>query len=155
MDAHQRRMLGYETDADKRVTIPIRHWEAMRLALWRSRFAWEAVLPQARLLLEQCKHAEGCPGTTSESEPCGPDCPDRERRLSALVILAAARQFAPLDARKPADGARYIAPSRERFSEIMAELMATQLELDVLRAKGYTETPPPQDGITHRLPDGT
>jgi hypothetical protein len=148
-------LLGLETDADKKVTIPIRHWEAMRLALWRSRVSWEAVLPQARLILDQCGHVEGCPGITSESEPCGPDCPDRERRLSVLVIMAAAKRFAPLDARRPADGI-YIAPSRERFSEVMAELTAAQLELDVLRARGYTETPPPQGEVpTPQLNEGT
>src|SRR5580658_2171000 len=104
MDAQQRRMLGIDTDADKRVTIAVRHWEALKLALWRSQYAWDAVLPQARLLLAQCAHAEGCPGITEESAPCGPACPDREQRLSALVILAAAKQFAPVDARRPSDG---------------------------------------------------
>jgi hypothetical protein len=154
MDAQQRRLLGLETDADRKVTIPIRHWEAMRLALWRSKVAWEAVLPQARLILDQCGHADGCPGITSESEPCGPDCPDRERRLSVLVIMAAAKQFAPLDARRPADGVRYIAPSRERFSEVLAELAAAQLELDVLHARGYTETPPPHSDAPPQLSEG-
>lgn len=147
MDAQERRRLGLETDGDKRVTISVRHWDALRLALWRSQFAWEAVLPQARQLLDGCGHAEGCPGIESDTEPCGLDCADRERRLSALVIIAAAKQFAPVDARRPSDGP-YIAPSRERFCEIMAALAVAQLELDVLRGQGHTVTPPPQNQPT-------
>lgn len=153
MDAQQRRMLGLETDADRKVTIPVRHWDAMRLALWRHKVAWEAVLPQAQLILEQCGHAEGCPGISSETEPCGPDCPDRERRLSALVILAAAKRFAPIDARRPSDGL-FVAPSRERFSEIIAELTTAQLELDLLHAQGYSVTPPPQGDAPPQLKEG-
>lgn len=154
MDAVQRRMLGIDTDGDKRIVIAVRHWEALRLALWRSQFAWEAVLPQARLLLEQCGHAAGCPATQSESTPCGPECPDRERRLSALVILAAAKQFAPVDARRPNDG-RFVAPSRERYSEVMAALAVAQAELDALRAQGQAVTPPPQDATPPQLEEGT
>jgi hypothetical protein len=149
MDAHQRKMLGYETEADKRVTLPVRHWEGMRLALWRGKVAWEQVLRQARLLLDSCGHVEGCPGIGSETEPCVPECPDRERRLSVLVILAAAKQFAPIDARKPASP--YIAPSREHFSEVVAELAASQAELDALRAQGHTVTPPPDGGTPPQL----
>jgi hypothetical protein len=78
---------------------------------------------------------EGCAGKTSETSPCLPDCPDRELRASALVILNAARQFAPLDARRQADGP-YYAPSRESFSETMAELGACQFEIDALDPDG-------------------
>jgi len=101
------------------------------------------VLPQARLLLEGCGHAPGCPGLGSDFEPCGPDCPDRERRLSVLVILAACRRFGPVEARRPAD-APYIAPSRERFSEVLAALTVAEAELEALHAHGHVETPPPQ-----------
>lgn len=61
-------------------------------------------------------------------------CPDREKRLSALVILNAARQFAEIDARQPAEG-HYFAPSREHYSAVMSELGATQIALDELRAQ--------------------
>ena len=60
-------------------------------------------------------------------KPIRSGCPDREKRLSALVILNAARQLAPVDARKPAD-APYFAPSREYFSETLATLSACQIE---------------------------
>jgi len=150
MDAQQRKMLGLETDADRKVTLPVRYWEALKLALWRSRVSWDAVLPQARLILEQCAHAPGCAGFESDQESCGPDCPDRELRLSALVILAASKQFGPVDARRPAD-APYIAPSRELFSEVLAALVVAQAELEALHAQGHTVTPPPQGGPTPQL----
>lgn len=60
-------------------------------------------------------------------------CPDRELRMSLLVILNAARSFAPINARRPA-GEPYFAPSREYFSEVMAELGALQLTADAMSA---------------------
>jgi hypothetical protein len=150
MEARDRRLLGHETDADQRVTLPIRHWDAMKLALWRSKVAAEQSLRQARQLLGSCRHAPRCPGAQSETESCLPECPDRERRLSVLVILAAAKQLAPIDARIPAN--RYIAPSREHFSAVIAELAACQAELDALRAQGHTVTPPPDGDGAHQLP---
>lgn len=149
MEAQERRLLGYETDADKRVTLPVRHWDGMKLALWRNKVAWEQVLPQARLLLDSCGHAVGCAGIGSETEPCLPECPDRERRMSALVILAAAKQFAPVVANRSA--MPYIAPSREHFSEVIAALAAAEAELDALRAQGHTVTPPPDGGTPPQL----
>lgn len=135
------KMMGFVTDGDKRVTLPVRFWDAMKLALWRSQVAWDAVVPQAKLILAQCAHAPGCPGKDVETEPCSPDCPDREQRLSVLVILNAGRQFAPVDARRIADGP-YFAPTREWFSEVIASLVAAQAELDAMHAQGHGATPP-------------
>jgi len=59
-------------------------------------------------------------------------CPDREIRMSALVILNAARQHSPTDATKPSDGP-YFAPSREYFSEVLSSLHAAQVENQELR----------------------
>jgi hypothetical protein len=143
-------MMGLETSADQRVALPVRHWHAMQLALWRSKVAWDAVVPQVKLILDKCDHAPGCPGALVETESCLPSCPDREQRLSALVILAAARQFAPIDARKLAD-APYFAPTRERFSEVIAALVAAQAELDALRARGHVETPAPNTELPPQL----
>jgi hypothetical protein len=69
--------------------------------------------------------------------------------MSTLVILNAARMFAPFDARRAASDP-YFAPSREYFSEMIAELGATQIEIEVLRATlrdaGLeVPTPPPVD----------
>jgi hypothetical protein len=135
-------MMGLDNPGDQRVEVPLRHWEGMKLALWRSKVAWEIAGRAAAEMVAGCKHTAGCPGEASETEVCLRDCPDRELRLSALVVLNSARQFATIDARRPAD-ASYFAPSREHFSEIMAELVVAQAELETLRGK--TTTPPPAD----------
>jgi len=137
------KMMGFQTEADRRVTIPVRHWDAAKLALWRSRMAWQIAEHAAAELLAHCKHVDDCLGKESETEPCASNCPDRETRLSALVILNAARQFAPVDARKPAE-APYFAPTREYFSEVLAELLTAQTELEALHSQGFTATPTPQ-----------
>jgi len=142
-----RKMMGFVTPGDQRVPIPVRDWNAMKLALWRSRNGWEIAARAAAGILGQCLHAEDCPGEETEVAPCLPDCPDRELRMDALVILNAARMFAPIDARTPANGP-YMAPSREYFSEVIAELSVAQLEIDSLREKlramgAEPPTPPP------------
>ena len=142
-------MMGLETEADKKVSLPVRFWDAMKLALWRSKVGWDAVRPQAKSILDRCRHAPGCPGEKSETDACLPDCPDRETRLSALVILTAGRQFAPVDARRLAD-APYFAPTREWFSDVIAALVAAQAELEVLHAQGYAETPVPNTALEAR-----
>jgi hypothetical protein len=121
---------------EKKVTIDERWWSAAKLALWRSKVAWEIALKQAGELLARLEHGPDC--DVGEDEPCRADCPARELRLSGLVILNAARQFAPLSAKKLAD-APYIAPSREYFSEVIAELAACQAELEALTVR---PTPP-------------
>lgn len=140
---HPDKMMGRVSE--RRVTIDERWWVAMKLALWRSKVAWEIVSTQAEAILSDCVHAPGCEGKDAEREPCNQDCPDRERRLSALVILNAARQFAPIDAKKAAE-APYIAPSREYFSAVIAELVVCQSQLEAC-------TPPPPPGKSV-LPEG-
>ncbi|HEY6357723.1 MAG TPA: hypothetical protein VIX35_05740 [Vicinamibacterales bacterium] len=86
-----------------------------------------------------------CPGATNEREPCLPSCQDREIRMSALVVLNAAQQFAPPIASKLAEQP-YLLPSREYFAEIIGELGACQAELTTVRGSVVTmPTPnPPQ-----------
>src|SRR5262249_28148882 len=117
------KMMGFTVPGDQRIPVPSRDWSAMKLALWRSKVAWEIAVREAAQLVERCSKMEGCAGKRSETALCFPDCPDRELRMSGLVILNAARQFAPIEARKPADGP-YFAPTREYFSAVMAELAA-------------------------------
>jgi len=141
-----KKLMGFETPADQRVPVSVREWTAMKLAMWRSFVAFEIAAREAVEIIARCRHAEKCPGENSESAPCWANCPDRELRMSALVILNAARSFAPVDARKPNEP--YFAPSRERFSEVMAELGVAQIERDalreVLRKMGVdVPTPPP------------
>jgi hypothetical protein len=142
-----RKMMGFETPDDQRVMVPIRDLAGTRLALWRSKVAWDIAERVALEIIGRCKHTEGCPGATVETEPCLSTCVDRELRMDALVILNAARMFAPTDARQPATGP-YLAPSREYFSAVVAELGAVQIENDALRAKllalgGEEPTPNP------------
>jgi len=116
----------------------------MKRAIWRSKSLAEITEREALLILGKCSHLEGCPGAQSETEPCfgavrfgveEPElgCPDRELRMSALVILTAARQLAPVSARRPADEP-YFAPSREYFSDVLATLASAQAENDAMRA---------------------
>jgi hypothetical protein len=137
-------MMGFSAPGDQKVPISVRDWNALRLALWRSRVGWEIAAREAADIVDRCAHTEGCPGRDDETMPCPSNryenhvivqegCPDREQRMSALVVLNAARMFAPIDARKAASDP-YMAPSREYFSEVIADLAAAQAELDVLRA---------------------
>lgn len=153
-----RKMMGFEAPGDGEVRIPIRNLNAMKLALWRSRTGWEIVMRAANEVFDRCRHLEGCPGKDDEGQPCVPNqydvsedkttstlisegCPDREQRASALVILNAARMFAPLDIRR-SDADAYFAPSREYFSEVIAELGALQLEVEAYRSAGYVVASP-------------
>jgi len=168
-------MLGTEIPGDQKVSVPSRDWSALKLALWRSRGAWEIVVHAATEILGNCRHLRGCPGLEDETEPCpgptitfneeggnsaqvlGPACADRELRMNALVILNAARQFAPAVARRPADGA-YYAPSREHFSEVLAALAAAQVEIERLRAAlraAGVEPPAPTPNEDQTLPTRT
>jgi hypothetical protein len=162
------KMMGFDTPGDKRVSVTVRDWNALRLALWRNRAAWEIAERAAKELLDRCEHVEGCPGKTDETRLClggsvwSEDrltaeeraCPDREVRMSALIILNAARQFTSVRVNKPAD-APYFAPSREYFSAVMAELAAAQVELEALRGNAVVppsaaqrlELPPPPPGL--------
>jgi hypothetical protein len=135
-----KKMQGYESPDDKKVPIQVGYWNAQKLALWRSKVAWEIAERAAEEILERCEHVDSCLARVDETKPCAPDCPDRETWMSALVILSAARQFAPVSATKLAK-APYYAPSREHFSEVLAELAAAQAELETLR--GTVVTLPP------------
>jgi hypothetical protein len=137
-------MMGLVTPGDQKVAVPIRDWGAMKRGLWRSRTSWEKTIRAAFAILGRCKHAEGCPGKEHEFEPCLEECPDREQRMDALVILNAAREFAPLDARRLANEP-YYAPSRERYSDVLTELSAVQAELEAMHAAGFKIEPPPNE----------
>lgn len=132
---------GLVTEGDHKVSVQVRQWNALKLAIWRCRYAFDIIQREAKNLVERAAHMEGCPAIKSETEQCLPDCPDRELRLSALVILGAARQFAPVNANKIADGP-FMAPSRERYSEIIAELAICQAQLAAIDP-ALLPAPPP------------
>jgi hypothetical protein len=135
-------MLGL--DPEPRTLVDNRVWFGQKLALWYSKVAWDIAVKQAAEIVARCRHAEGCAGKSDESEPCPEGCPDREIRMSAMVILSAGRQFAPPNATRPANQS-YVMPNREYFSSIVAELAACQAELETLRGTVVTMPPPPND----------
>lgn len=150
------KMMGYTIPADRPVSIPARDYHAMKLALWRSKAGWEIAMREAKAILDRCAHLEGCPAKNSETEQCfgairydsteEPElgCPDRELRMSALVVLNAGRMFAPVDARRISTEP-YVAPSREYFSEVIATLVTAQAELEAFASLGgHPPIPPPQ-----------
>jgi hypothetical protein len=169
-------MMGLEVPGDQKIPVAVRDWNGLKLGLWRSKVAWEIAAREAVRILSGCRHLDGCPGAEDDTQPCIAEryekslqdfvetdedyatrqavrvqegCPDRELRMSTLVILNAARMFAPLDARRAAADP-YMAPSREYFSEVIAELGSAQIEIEVLRealrdAGLEVPTPPPVD----------
>lgn len=156
-----RTMMGFATPGDSRVSITVRDWSALKLALWRSKTGWETVVRAALEIVDRCRHVDGCPGKDSELEPCVADryesaepdlpatlkesgCPDREQRMSALVVLGAARMFAPIDARRLSNEP-HTAPSREYYSEILASFAAAMAELEALREKYEAGVSPPKN----------
>ena len=134
------KLMGFSSPDDATISISKRDINALKLAVWRSREGWDIAWRQAEDIIGRCRHLPNCPGETSETEPCEPDCPDRQFRLSALVMLNAARRFAPVEARRLVN-APYFAPSRERYSELISELAAAQAALDGNKSK------PPQNEI--------
>lgn len=191
------KMMGFETPGDRRIPVTVRDWDAMKRAVWRNAKALESIANNAADILDRCEHAEGCPGSESDTEPCLLDryatdeamavitrprsrvaawlsrmgrklglvravtptttpaaklisrgCPDREMRMSALVILTAVRQAAPANVVPCPPDQPYFAPTREYFSEVISSLGAAQIEIDELRKalQAATErptTPPP------------
>ncbi len=145
--------MGFETPSDKRVPVSVRDWTAMKLAMWKARYALGIVARSASEILARCKHEQGCPGETVETEPCFAGCPDRETRMDALVTLNAARMFTPVNAHQPMEP--YFAPSRERYSETISQLGATEVERDalreMLRSMGAEPPTPPENTEPARL----
>jgi hypothetical protein len=140
MDRNQQKMAGLAPEL--RTTVDNRVWFGAKLALWRSKYAWDIAVRQATEIVSRCRHEDDCDGANDETVPCLATCPDREIRMSALVVLNAARQFAPPIASKLANQP-YLAPSREYFSDVVGELAACQAELEVLR--GTVVTAPPEN----------
>jgi hypothetical protein len=138
------KMMGFEIPGDQRVSVTVRDWNGMKLALWRAKVALAIAAKQAGEIVERCDHSDDCPGAESDLEPCLASCPDREQRMSALVVLNAALVFGPSSAHKSEEP--YFAPSREHYSDVLAELMATRASLDAaldrLRDAGIEEPQP-------------
>src|SRR5512143_1753187 len=148
-----KKMMGFQAPGDQRVPVSVRDWTSMKLAMWKARYALGIVARSVSEILARCKHEQGCPGETIETEPCFAGCPDRETRMDALVALNAARMFTPVNANQPNEP--YFAPSRERYSETISQLGATEVERDalreMLRSMGVEPPTPPENTEPARL----
>ncbi len=142
-----KKMMGFETPNDQRVPVSVRDWTAMKLAMWKARFAFENIALKAVATIGRCRHEKDCPGATEETAPCFAGCPDREMRMDALVILNNARVFSPVNANQPYEP--YFAPSREKYSETLSQLGAAEVERDalrgMLRSMGVEPPAPPEN----------
>lgn len=127
-----RGMMGFDNPGDQKVLVRVRDWNAVKLALWRSKESGKIIERSVLEILARCQHLEECPGEKIETEPCLRECPDREVRMSALVVLNAVRTGLPKDANKPAEGT-YFAPSRELYSEMLVDWETTKMENVALR----------------------
>lgn len=108
---------------DEKVPVSVRVWEGMRRSLARLMLTCAQMKREGDEMLSRCRHAPGCPGEKSELEACLADCPDREWRLSALVIRANAGAHVGAF-RLPRVGPDDILapPSREFLDRMIAEL---------------------------------
>ncbi len=144
MQRQQQHMLGL--DPELQTKVDNRVWFAQRLALWRSKVAWDIAVKQASEIVQRCRHEHGCDGAKDDGAPCLAECPDREIRMSALVVLGAGLQFAPVSAAKVL-AQPFSAPGREYFTSIVAELAACQAELEILRGT-VVAVPAPNEAPT-------
>jgi hypothetical protein len=144
-------MLGFDNPGDQKVPVSVRDWNAQKLALWRSKIGLQSAAQRAKAIIERCRHVEGCPGKVFEHEPCFGDCPDRENRMDALVILNNFRTYAPANARNIASQP-FFAPTRELYSELIAELLSTQAELEALKSISVQVVEPPPNEEPATLP---
>jgi len=149
----QKRMMGFANPGDDKISVSKRDWSSLTLALWRSRTSWEIAWRQIDEMLPRCRHATDCPGEHDETAPCLAACPDREIRMSLLVILNAARQFAPVEARRLVN-TTYFAPSRELYSEVLSAWAADQEELEGLRLRHTASGKPPLQPPPNETPAG-
>lgn len=131
--AAQAALLGFEPD--HKVTIDSRHWESLKRIVWRMKTSWGFVGNESADLVASCRHTDGCPGAKSDSETCLRSCPDRQTRLSALVILANSREFEKVTAPTPTkvSGAGYMPPTREFFDSLLSDLVAAQSENEFIK----------------------
>jgi len=133
MSSPQDQILGFQPES--KVSIDARHWESLKRIVWRMKTSWGFVESECRDLIASCQHAEGCLGADDIREPCLSSCPDRQTRLSALVIYANAREFISVNAPKPTsiEGGGYIPPTREFFDLVLSELVVAHAELDDMK----------------------
>jgi hypothetical protein len=117
---------------EKKVEIDARQWVHVTRLVARMMISWRHVEREAELILAACRHAAGCPSTVDPCHTCLRDCPDRERWLSARVMLGNARAYVG-ELKLPATAAaagQYIPPTREYLDRIVGELEAMRAARD-------------------------
>jgi len=140
----------------ERVTLDARVWFALRRQLLQHVLAFRTLEREAKRVLEQCRHVEGCEAVTDRARPCRHDCPDRETWLSALVVLHNAAQYGLVDKPLPYKvGAEYRPPGRETFDATVTELEVLRAGADVLAELEHrlgADTMPPPAGADEEAP---
>ena len=129
------RMLGIMNDLlddSKKVTIDARQWQTMRRILARMMVSWTHCLREARLILDSCKHAPDCHALADPGRTCSQTCPDREKFLSARVVMASAIEFVGKLQLPTWSATGYIPPTREYFDRVLSKLEAMSAARDWL-----------------------
>jgi hypothetical protein len=142
-------LLGFQKP--EMVSVDAKKWQAVRRQLVRLVIGWRYAAKESGRILETCRHADGCRAAAGDhTAPCLPACPDREVRLSALVIAhnaelyAMLRETMGLPLRVDGD---FHPPSRETWDAVVSELEAVREGKDVLNeimdamARGQTIKP--------------
>jgi hypothetical protein len=134
---------------DEKIEVSTAWLEAMRRSLARVMLTCEQISYECGEMLTRCVHSPECPGKSDETVPCEPHCPDREWRLSALVIRRNCQQHVEKVGKvtlpRTADGI-LLPPPREFIEHIVAqnELLSAKLEE---RERVSTEPAPPFDSL--------
>jgi hypothetical protein len=109
--------------ADEKVAVKVRTWEGIRRTLANMMETAVQVVRECDEQLERCKHAPGCTAQGGLVDPCPPECPDREFRLSALVIRANfARYVGMYTLPKGNSEGVTLPPAREFLDQMISEL---------------------------------
>lgn len=156
MTTSAEKLLGLLTE--KKIEIDERRWISVSRLLARMVQSWKHVEREAQTLLDGCRHAAGCTATADPWVTCLAQCPDRERYLSARVLLGSAQEFVG-ELELPTHRSGYIPPTREYFDRVVGELEAmragrdwiAELPPDAIRAP--RDLPKREVPLTRLVPD--
>lgn len=142
----------------EKVSIDVRQWRALRRQMVRMVLGWRIADREMALVLAGCRHDAGCPAREDRTQSCLSTCPDRETRLSALVVKHNAELYSMHGETLPKHGDDYRPPPREYFDAIVSELEALREGKDILseiaeaRAKNVQASPFAEEGGSKEQP---
>lgn len=145
MTTSAEKLLGLLTE--KSIQLDERRWVSVSRLLARMVASWKHVDREARMLLDECRHAPNCMAPVDARHACLPECPDRERYLSARVLVGSAREFVG-ELELPTHRTGYIPPTREYFDRIVGELEAMRAGRDWIAELG--PSPPASEPVAKR-----